>query len=542
MSVKSSESKRAVKSTLPDSLIVCQICQKTLKTPKCLPCLHTMCLRCLHGHIMATAPGKTSFLCPVCGENTLPPIEEVKEEEWAKLFPSNPVIDSVMGAMELQQGDRKCDPCRGTRKRSLAATWCSSCREALCASCSSVHRGMRLTRHHELYDISDIGSQPIAAILKEEKCPDHADQFMTFFCRDHRQPCCPTCAVAIHRRCDNVQETAKLGKELRAMEKPDKLLKRLKACIETQERTVSLRKESRNDLVSMKNGTLKEIRDLKTKIVELLNEMEIVFLREFDMLYKTNEAELDTSITEGNRVLETMNNTKAMLEASMKHASDSQLFTSFEIIQEECNRYETIATETDKDTLAIAYNFKMDERLLHIANAVKKFGHLSIENDNIGRKPLNESSVRETKIFSAKLPFDDLRGVDIFQNGDIIIADRTTKSVLLFQSSAEFVSHLNFQSRPWGVACIGVRSACVSLPDICEIRILQVANKVIKSIKTINTGVSCFALTNFAEEYLAIQHSTKKENKGKVTLAKSDQQSYHKHMFDITANHDHIQV
>ncbi|KAH3733828.1 hypothetical protein DPMN_040265 [Dreissena polymorpha] len=47
-------------------------------------------------------------------------------------------------------GDRK----RNTRKRSLSVTWCSSFREALCITCTSSHREMRIMRGHEIIDLS----------------------------------------------------------------------------------------------------------------------------------------------------------------------------------------------------------------------------------------------------------------------------------------------------------------------------------------------------------------------------------------------------
>ncbi|KAH3835378.1 hypothetical protein DPMN_108742 [Dreissena polymorpha] len=68
-------------------------------------------------------------------------------------------------------------------------------------------------------------SQPVAAIIKDENCPEHEEQFLVFVCVDHRQPCCPACAITYHRRCENVLETSKLGKELCSQQKPEKLLK-----------------------------------------------------------------------------------------------------------------------------------------------------------------------------------------------------------------------------------------------------------------------------------------------------------------------------
>ncbi|KAH3835397.1 hypothetical protein DPMN_108743 [Dreissena polymorpha] len=236
-----------------------------------------------------------------------------------------------------------------------------------------------------------------------------------------------------------------------------------------------------------------------------------------------------------------MANTAAMLEAAIAHASDSQLFETFEKIQDECRRYEKIATENNKETLEVVYTFRMDERLRYVVSTVRKFGHLSVENDETPVKSLGKWSVRETGIIGARSPFDDFRGVDVFPNGDIIIADQISKSVLLFHGSGEYASHVNFQTRPWNVAVLGVRTCCVSLPEIQEIHVLKSSYKSLEDYRAISTGISCFAMTNFAGEYLTIQQREEQEEKGRVQIAQSEQQLSHKVVIDITANNKNVQ-
>lgn len=486
-----------------------------------------------------------SFLCPVCQETTPAPDRNLKPEEWAKHFKSNTLVDSVMDAVDLKKGERKCDPCKNTHKLAIAFTWCTSCREALCPTCTNSHRGMRLTRGHVVIDINRIKSQPVAAIIKDEKCPDHEDQFMQYYCKDHKQQCCPVCAVAVHRRCENVFDMTKLGKDIRTQQKAEKLLKRLHACLDAQQEMVSKKGNARDALGQKKHAILKEIKDLKTGLIELLNNMETAFLNEFDSLHKTREIELLNTIDEGQRVVKAISDTTAMLEAAMTHGSDSQLFITFEKIKDECRRFEKLAVTNNKEPKEIVYTFKMDERLKWVANTVRKFGHLSVENDHNPLKVMSfrDATVRETGLFGAKSPFDDLRGVDIFPNGDIIISDMISKSVLLFHGNGDYVCHTNFKTRPWGVAVLGVRTACVSLPDVQEIHILKssLSERTLEDHTTIQTGISCFALSNFSGEYLTIQHQTEKKEKGRLQIAQSDKQLRHKVAVDITANHENVQ-
>ena len=535
-----SELKEKIQVGLSDNLTTCPMCSKTLKFPKCLPCLHSLCMECLNAHIMTSKREECSFSCPICSDKVHVP-EGTKPEDWAKSFKSSHLVNSVMDALELRRGERKCDPCQVNRKRSPAMMWCTSCREALCLACTNSHRGMRITRTHSLIEISKIRSQPIAAIIKDEKCPDHDDQFLQFYCKDHKKQCCPTCAIAVHRKCDHVVEMAKLGKEIRTNEKAEQIVKRLKDCLETQQAISGNRGNVQDTMKTKKEEMLKEIKDLKQKIKDLLDEMESAFMREFDNLHESTENDIQKTINEGHRISKALTNTISIMEAALTYGSDTQLFIAYEKIQDECLRYENLLNNTKKEESVSHFKFKIDERLKSVATNVRKFGHLSLETDDNLTGRFSDATVRETAVFGARTPFDDFRGVDIFPNGDIIIADRISKAVLLFHSNGEFVSHVNFQTRPWGVAVLGVRTACTTLPESQSIHIIKSSYRKLEDYKTISTDINCFAITNFCGEYLTIQHKEEKEEKGRVSIAQSDKQLTHKTAIDITANHENVQ-
>ena len=89
---------------------------------------------------------------------------------------------------------------------------------------------------------------------------------------------------------------SKLGKELRSQRKPEFLLRRVNACLEIR---WSPKEMWITRWIQKKAKTLKEIRDLKTKIVELLDDMEAAFIKELDTLHESHANELKASISDG---------------------------------------------------------------------------------------------------------------------------------------------------------------------------------------------------------------------------------------------------
>ncbi|XP_045206740.2 tripartite motif-containing protein 5-like [Mercenaria mercenaria] len=128
--------------------IQCPVCLETYKRPRTLPCLHTFCSSCLHGHITNAAQNSnfSSFLCPVCRANTRAPKPYASRETWADQFPINHWIVSV------------------------------------------IDEATTITPDDALY------------------CDVHPDSKINLYCSDHEAVCCAMCIATAHRKCDHVEE------------------------------------------------------------------------------------------------------------------------------------------------------------------------------------------------------------------------------------------------------------------------------------------------------------------------------------------------
>ncbi|KAH3802825.1 hypothetical protein DPMN_156515 [Dreissena polymorpha] len=80
------------------------------------------------------------------------------------------------------------------------------CEEPLCAQCKQDHAKIKVSKHHKLCDLADVPPQEIQELLKNLiACPNHEKEEVVYLCKDHDMTCCNKCAMADHRKCEEVK-------------------------------------------------------------------------------------------------------------------------------------------------------------------------------------------------------------------------------------------------------------------------------------------------------------------------------------------------
>src|SRR5207248_10757640 len=98
----------AVHSNSITKVTECPICLETLKTPKCLPCLHTFCFQCLSKYGADEVDGD-KMPCPLCRQ------EFVIPEEGFEMLQNNFFILQLLSCntceTETQNSNLACQMC-----------------------------------------------------------------------------------------------------------------------------------------------------------------------------------------------------------------------------------------------------------------------------------------------------------------------------------------------------------------------------------------------------------------------------------------------
>ncbi|KAK3576256.1 hypothetical protein CHS0354_027057 [Potamilus streckersoni] len=171
------------------------ICLEQFKALTSLPCLHTFCLKCLNSHIIekVTKAGDVgTFSCPVCRQEIRSPEPGVQSSEWAKSFPLNNFIATLLPDPQSKV-QLNCNSCAYEFTTNQTIGFCIVCIEHLCDECIKFHCKTKcqslvsaLQNSKRLLDtVCEHGSQTqvINILLKTEEQMEHytktMDQYKT---------------------------------------------------------------------------------------------------------------------------------------------------------------------------------------------------------------------------------------------------------------------------------------------------------------------------------------------------------------------------
>ncbi|KAH3802674.1 hypothetical protein DPMN_156352 [Dreissena polymorpha] len=100
-----------------------------------------------------------------------------------------------------------CGPCLQETIETDGVSYCTVCEEPLCEKCKLDHGRRKVLKHHKLCDLTDLPPKEINDLLKSLlACPNHEKEEVVYLCKDHDVTCCNKCAMADHRKCEEVKQ------------------------------------------------------------------------------------------------------------------------------------------------------------------------------------------------------------------------------------------------------------------------------------------------------------------------------------------------
>jgi len=182
----------------------CSVCCETFNDPRQLPCIHTYCLKCIGGFSKDRLPGD-EVPCPLCRKNFMIPDGGIGS------LPKNFFVQQLVDIASPLSN--KCQGCSvdGSKRSNakVAIMFCGECFDRLCESCVESHRRIKVTRTHELVDLSEDGGL-IETLMKSKTiyCDKHTEEALKLYCFECKEVICMMCFVKLHKfhECSDLKE------------------------------------------------------------------------------------------------------------------------------------------------------------------------------------------------------------------------------------------------------------------------------------------------------------------------------------------------
>ncbi|XP_053391013.1 uncharacterized protein LOC128553852 [Mercenaria mercenaria] len=351
--------------------------------------------------------------------------------------------------------------------------------------CSNIHKTYAFMKNHKLVKAKDIKEKPVSFDMKGlDQCDEH-QEVLKFFCEDENQPCCSTCAIVDHQKCNSVVEIQTIAE--RSASTSSKLKASLQDIREKAETVVKYTKSSKEQLdQDVKEVSLK-IRRMRDNVMKMFDDLERSVAKDaesfktetLDKLTKKH-SDNEKHIADATKSLETIDNIHQHGTPSqqfiMEQRMKKQVSELSSNVEKECQRLETVTVSFDFDEtlklppLSISDYIPWQLTLKYsLPEAVKTITPV-------------DPIVKLTKITSIDLKqtADDVgeplySGLDFLPDGRLVAVDNKNKKCLIYNEKLEKVGSFQLSYNPFGVVAVSEEEVAITCGGRYKIDFLRVS-------------------------------------------------------------------
>ncbi|KAH3805128.1 hypothetical protein DPMN_133425 [Dreissena polymorpha] len=266
---------------------------------------------------------------------------------------------------------QSCEPCMKTNVSKTATVFCKDCDEYLCDTCKNPHTVYKPGQHN-IVNVQDNTSAPVIIDMKGmDKCHEHARE-IEFFCQDHYKLCCVSC-VLIHRKCDQLDEIAKVSRQTR----PD--LQALKqSLIKMQSEADAMIADCKQSETGFNESIAKisaEVDTMKDRIIQLFEEAKQKLISEAIQFKTAKVKRIGNKCDASLKVKEELNNVLSMCCVVLERGTPSQQYIYSEQMKEKRKTIESTIDEQRKitfsSTMTVSFPKQVTSLLEMGSNSIK---------------------------------------------------------------------------------------------------------------------------------------------------------------------------
>ncbi|KAL3837574.1 hypothetical protein ACJMK2_022922 [Sinanodonta woodiana] len=514
--------------------------------------MHTFCQNCLQDYISTKAKQEeelTYIACPICRKPSCPSSQNQPTSVWATLFPLNTILQSIMKGNKVRL-DPPCDICNAGGTMRTAQGLCTTCNERMCDDCLSLHRRQKVSRNHAIITGDEFVGNPqcIMKFAEGFNCPDHNTEEIKFYCVDHGISCCGMCCILNHRNCDHVSDLKKALPSLLKEIDPGEIMNRFNKLQIHVETLAEANKSNVSLLESQVKDIANSIRELRTELNSVLDEVEKRVQMEGDKLYKEEMIRTQEENKKCQSLISAIRNSHTLMEAVKQYGNDTQIFIMAEKMRAQITSYYDEIREKYGQTEFISLQLNITKRFSAL---------LSLPHDALAKLvamkektcldltelkwPVSKLLFQKTETLKLKYAHENVprySSAIYLPSGQVMLADSGDNSqVCLLDSSCSYKTSYTISERPWNICAIGEDEVAVNAPWEHIILLLSVKEDTITFTRSIRTKYECPGLACTRNGDLIVCGSTDYESAyWSIISVQGKEMSYHRFPYNVLTN------
>ncbi|XP_052781938.1 uncharacterized protein LOC128218326 [Mya arenaria] len=337
--------------------------------------------------------------------------------------------------------DFVCSPCEEDGLNTEAQYFCNQCTKYYCVNCVPVHN--KLFKRHSVLDRTDKTKWAAAPGMVDvlERCERHPGEALKLVCGDHDQLCCHVCVAMDHRQCSAIQHIPDVAKGIRKDPEFRQLPQRVAVLRVQIEDMKNDRKKNSSSLRKTRTAILDEIKAIRRKINDILDQMEKTTVQELDGLVAAQELSIKKDMESCTQMDDELKNIIDDIQ-SKDSSGEPPLYIGFRKCEEIIKQAKEILQNMSN---VVKYNitFRKHNGIEDYLSSMKSFGDFN-QSNVFGVQPIASLNPRDHvfategyKEYNVRMSSDksscNIQGMCELPGGEIVILDRNNKVKLLDQ-------------------------------------------------------------------------------------------------------------
>ena len=418
-----------------------------------------------------------------------------------------------------------CAPCKTENFNKEAKHYCEHCQEHLCDACQGAHRKLKATKNHNILSgrhmpkASEITKRPACSV----RCNCRQNREVMFYCKDHDDVICDSCATVIHRRCTTFSIQNKSRSY--SSKKHDSVIDKIKALRVKIEQLQHERSKDRTNLTSWQDACKKDIKTFRNELNALLDELEQNIIQDLDKYEKKRKQLIDDQIKSLTTALQMIDIDYKLLEEAKYDNKTDTMFASDVKISKNLLGYETILKDLQNNFETSDLCFQRNSKLVELQQAIDCLGSIK-KKDSVLYKDTSTNVVLSMKIQSSSQTNVHVQeggdkektfitGCSFMPSGDLVLCDHTNSKLKFLDWMFNVKDRLRLNGEPWSVSVIDDTNVIVTLPFSNRLQYVQLLPHM-KACRVIQLDKLCRGVALTGNEIYVSCHDN--SDKGEVRV------------------------